>query len=180
MFSPSPSNANARGRGALCGVVAALVLAQLVLGNHLSLLGAKPGFMLVLTAVVAMERGSRSGAVAGFCAGLLFDLLGTGPVGLSSLLASVAGYLLGRNQRNLFADGWKAPIVEFAIASCAYNVLYFLFLLAFSLGVSLDAAVLARVAASTLLDVLVAVIPFALMARSARANSLGSGGLRMP
>lgn len=179
MFSSSADNGG-RGRAALGVIVGVLVLLQLVLGNHVSVFGAKPGFMLVLTGVVALSRGSRAGAIAGFGAGLLFDLLGTGPVGLSSLLGSVAGYALGRGQRNLFADGWKVPLAQFAVASLAYNALYFLFLLAFSLGLSLDAVVMARVLASTLLDIAVAAGPFWLLALANHANSLGSGGLRMP
>lgn len=44
---------------------------------------------------VALFRGRRAGAIAGFAGGLLADLAGPGPLGRTSLLLAWAGYLVG-------------------------------------------------------------------------------------
>ena len=162
-------------------LVAVFGLLHLVLGNHLSVFGAKPGFLLVLTACLAFLYGSRAGCIAGFACGLLFDLTGAGVVGFSSLLGSVTGYALGYRQRNAFAEGWKAPLLEFSVAALAYNALYYACLLTVSAGVAVDGGAALRITLTTALDIALAVIPFSVLAhRSAVSDGPidREGGLR--
>lgn len=175
MFEDTVGGESDRHRGSAYVLVGVFLLLQLILGNHISVFGAQPGFMAVLTAAFAYMYGSRAGCIAGFASGLLADLMGAGPVGLLALLGCIMGYVLGRGQRNAFVDGWRAPLGEFAVAALVYNVAQFALLLMFAAGVTLDWAVVARIVASTVLDVLVAAITFAVLSRLCGGGSFGSG-----
>lgn len=157
-----------------------LVVLQLIFGAHIDVFGASPDFLLVLSATVALRGGPRAGCAAGFVCGLLSDLLGSGPVGLSALLGCVGGYALGTSRRGGFADGWRGPLAGFATMSAAYNVLYFCLLLAFGTGVTLGWAAVGRLLAATVLDVAVAALAFAFLARfSGPGQATGPGGLHL-
>ena len=155
------------------------VLLQLVLGGQVSFFGASPGFMLVLAASIAFLDGSRAGCIAGFAAGLLFDLMGSGPVGLSALLLCVAGFVLGWNRRNFFSEGWKAPTLIFAGAALLYNVAYPLFLMLFGFEAGYGWELVGHMAAAFALDLALGVLTFYILSRIAGARQLSGKGLRV-
>lgn len=156
----------------------ALVVLQLVFGGNLDLFGASPNFLLVFAAAVAYMRGSKAGCVAGFVCGLVFDLLGAGPVGVSALLCCVMGFVLGLEERDHFVDGWIAPLVTFSVAALAYNVLYLVLLFVFSSGMALGLTVFARILAATVFDCVVAAAAFAVFSMFA-TRQVSSGGLHI-
>lgn len=159
-----------------------MVVLQLVLGGQIKVFGASPNFLLVLAATLALVYGSRTGCIAGFACGLLFDLAGSGPVGLSSLLCCVAGYVLGRgaDQRSLLGDGWRAPLVNFAVVAALYNVLYLALLLALG-GVGVpELAMLGRLVAAVAFDVALGAVAFAVVARIVPPRTSGPGGMPLP
>lgn len=158
---------------------AALVVLQLVFGGQVTLFGASPDILLVLAATLALAYGSRVGCVAGFACGLLFDLVGSGPVGLSSLLGCAAGYALGRSadQRSALGDGWRAPLASFAVVDALYNALYLALLLALGEAGTPEWAMLGRLAAAVALDVAVAAAAFAVAARVVAPRPSASGGM---
>ncbi len=159
----------------ILGVV--LVLVELVFSGHLTVFGLPPHFMLVLTAALALTFGSRAGCVSGFCLGMLVDLLGSGPVGLSALLYCAGGYLLGRSERNVFADGWRAPTLAMAVLSLACNVLYLVLLFFTGTSIGLAGGVVGTVVASTLVDAAIGAIVMAIMARVYSSGQLSSRAL---
>lgn len=77
-------------------LLAALV--QVTFLSRLGLPGATPDLVLVVVVALAFVRGPTAGAGIGFGAGLLVDLVppADGPLGLTALLLSGAGYLAGR------------------------------------------------------------------------------------
>jgi len=156
----------------------ALVVLQLVFGGNLDLFGASPDFLLVFAASAAFMRGSKAGCVAGFACGLTFDLLGAGPVGISALLGSVLGFVLGLEERDHFVDGWVAPLVTFSVASFAYNVLYLLMLFIAGAGFGFGPVVALRVFAATLFDCVVAAAAFAVFSTYA-TRQVSTGGLHI-
>ncbi|TLM98718.1 MAG: rod shape-determining protein MreD, partial [Actinobacteria bacterium] len=68
------------------------------------------------------------GATAGFVGGLLFDLLGTGPVGPMALVLTVTGYVAGLLREQMFAEGWLLPLTVLALASLLSEIAYALVL----------------------------------------------------
>ena len=73
----------------------AVVLAQWLLSNLL-LWGVMPDVVLLYVAYVALRRGRVAGAVAGFSAGLLMDLVvNPSTLGINALLKTLMGFVVG-------------------------------------------------------------------------------------
>ena len=110
------------------GAVTAAALSQAMLAPYMAIGGIVPNFMLLVTVTLALVEGPVTGCAAGFVGGLIFDLLGTGPVGPMALVLAVTGYLAGQLQENMFAEGWLMPITVVAIASLGSELAYGLIL----------------------------------------------------
>lgn len=156
-----------------------LALAHLVLAPHVRVFGATPGFLLVLTACLAYRDGARLGTLAGFLLGLAFDLTGSGPVGLSSLLGAVAGFTLGSARTGLLAEGWHVPTLLFGACALAYNALYVALLAMFGAGIDLGWALAGRIVIGTALDALVGLVAFFVLNRTSGSRGRASGGIRL-
>ena len=76
----------------IVGAVVAVVL-QVVLAPNIALFGAQPNFLLVYALSMAIARPNAAGAVLPFVLGLLYDLLGTGPVGGMAFLLVLVCFL---------------------------------------------------------------------------------------
>ena len=63
------------------GAIIAVVL-QIALAPNIALFGVVPNFIMAYVLIVSIVCPDQSGPVFAFVLGLLFDLLGTGPVGL--------------------------------------------------------------------------------------------------
>ena len=73
----------------------AVVLAQWLLSNLL-LWGVMPDVVLLYVAYVALRRGRVAGAVTGFAAGLLMDLVvNPSTLGINALLKTLMGFVVG-------------------------------------------------------------------------------------
>lgn len=78
------------------------VALQSALFSDLTLFGARPELALLVALAVAFDEGPEWGAVAGFVAGLLIDLIGVLPLGLSALSFTIVCYVAGFVGRNRF------------------------------------------------------------------------------
>jgi len=103
-------------------------LLQAGLAPYMSIGGVTPNFLLLVVVTLALTTGPTEGAVAGFVAGLLFDMLGTGPLGPMALVLSATGYFAGLLHEQMFAEGWLLPITVLAIAALSAEVAYGLLL----------------------------------------------------
>ncbi|MHB1136304.1 MAG: rod shape-determining protein MreD [Coriobacteriia bacterium] len=116
--------------GALLG---ALVL-QVMIAPHIALFGVTPNLLLLVVITLAFVEGSSEGATVGFIAGLLMDLLSTGPIGAWALVMSVVGYLSGSLRRNLFAEGWLAPVTVGVITALVADFAYLIVVTVIGVG----------------------------------------------
>ena len=157
--------------------VCVLVVLHLLLSGHVFVFGAAPGFLLAGACVVAAVRGRAAGCVAGFSLGLLFDLTGSGPVGLSGLVFAVGAYVLGRACEARPPEGPLAKLPACCAALLACNLAYPLFLLAFGTPLDLGWALVGRVVAGTLVNALVCAA--CLWALGAPGSRRTSGGVRL-
>ena len=73
-----------------------VVVLQWLVFQRLGLWGVVPDVVLLFVALVAIKRGRLAGAVAGFSAGLLMDIL-TNPqmFGLNALVKTLIGFVVG-------------------------------------------------------------------------------------
>ena len=111
--------------------VLALVCAvlQLVLAPNVGLGNGRANFALVFPACVALQTGGRRGVVAGFLAGLFFDLSTTGPIGLMAFCLSASSFALGVEERNRMAGDLASATAHFAAASLVVSLVYHLAML---------------------------------------------------
>lgn len=99
-------------------------LLQVAIAPHLSIGGVTPNFLLMVVITVALVEGPGPGASAGFAAGLVFDLLGTGPVGPMVLVMTLVGFASGLIHSQMFAEGWLLPLTVLGIASLGAEMAY--------------------------------------------------------
>lgn len=106
------------------GALFVAALLQVAVAPHLAIGGAVPNFMLLVVVTLALVEGPSAGAASGFAAGLVFDLLGTGPIGPFALVLTVIGFLAGSLQANMFAEGWRLPLTVVLVASLSTELSY--------------------------------------------------------
>lgn len=98
-------------------LVLALILHTTVLAE-IRIAGVMPDIMLLVAVAAGMEAGPSYGAVMGFAAGMLADLLLPTPLGLSALVFTLTGYAVGVTQAGLLRSTWWFPVaVAFAASS---------------------------------------------------------------
>lgn len=110
------------------GIVLAIVcfLLQVMIAPNVGMDTGRFNFALIYAGVYALSRGGRNAVVAGFVAGLLFDLLTTGPIGLMAGLLTVFSFALGSEERNRFSDGFVASLSAFGVGALVVTLLYHL------------------------------------------------------
>jgi rod shape-determining protein MreD len=85
------------------------------------ILGGTPDLLLVTLVAVALLRGAMFGAVCGFFAGLVVDTALLQPLGLTSLLLTLAGYWTGRYGETTGRDRGHAPLLSVAVITVLYT-----------------------------------------------------------
>jgi len=108
--------------------ILAATLLQVGLAPYIAIGGVVPDFLLLVVVTLALVEGPTAGASAGFAAGLIFELIGSGPVGPMVLVLAVTGYMAGLLHENMFAEGWLLPLTVLAVASIASTLAYGLML----------------------------------------------------
>jgi rod shape-determining protein MreD len=100
----------------LAAVVVAAVLLQSTVLAELRLAGVRPDVLVLSVVAVAMASGPTSGAVFGFSAGLVADLLFDLPVGVSALVYTAVGFAVGTVR--VYVTSYR-PLVHLALAGAA-------------------------------------------------------------
>lgn len=131
---------------------------QVAVAPYIAVGDIAPNFFLIFGVIYALSRGSEAGAIFGFIAGFLFDLLGTGPVGPMAMSLAIMGYLAGFLHTNLFSAGWTLPVIVIVAASLASEVLYMIMILFLGGGSSFMNSFVTIVLPSVVFDGVVATI----------------------
>lgn len=152
--------------GALAG---ALVL-QVMLAPHLAIGGVVPNILLLVVVTLSFVEGPSAGAVAGFMAGLLLDLLSTGPVGAWALVLSITGYAGGMLSENLFAEGWLAPVTVAIVAGLLADFSYLLAVTILGVGPAFWESLVRAVFPRALYNAVLVVLAYPWLARFLRAD----------
>ena len=121
------------------------LLLQVMVSPNIGMGNGRINFAIVYAGVCALEVGGRSAVLSGFFAGLVFDLLSTGPVGLMSGLLTIFSFVLGREERNRFSDGPVSAFSAFGIGSLAVISAYHLCALFFGDAATIGDVILLRI-----------------------------------
>jgi rod shape-determining protein MreD len=126
------------------GLLLLLVVAlQAVLTSRFSVLGVTADLFVVAVVLVSLSHGSFTGAVFGFSAGLLADVVYLDIVGVRALLYLLAGLAVGRFMEHYGpVTGWMVVLVA-AITSLLCETTYGIF--QFVLGAKVSFFVMLRI-----------------------------------
>jgi rod shape-determining protein MreD len=116
----------------LCVALLVATLLQTTVAPNVHILGANPDFALIVVACVGLQRGCEVGALFGFVGGGLVSLVLFEPLGVSSFVFVIVGYLAGRYAETADLAGVATPVVTVFAASILGQILFTLtqFLLA--------------------------------------------------
>jgi rod shape-determining protein MreD len=115
--------------------VAALL--QVTLFASMDVAGGTADVLLLSLLAIALLRGAVPGAVAGFFAGVLVDVMTLDTLGVSALLYALAGYWTGRYGETTGRDRAHAPLLAVLVLTVA--IAYAGFGLHFLLGEAVSA-----------------------------------------
>lgn len=151
------------------GAVAFLL--QVIIAPNIAIAGIAPNFMLVGLIPVAAIASQRACVLTGFVYGLLFDLLGAGPVGAMALVMAAAGYLLPGLLANIRIDGIASWAIVSSIVYLAVNLVFGIVLAILGYEEAFFAAIVFKVIPWTVYDIVIGLIAWPFVRRV-----LGVGG----
>ena len=108
-------------------IIVAVVLAvwlQMALRNVLVLGTAPLDLVLVAVVYVALKFGPTTGLLAGACAGLAQDALGSGIIGIGGLAKTVVGYIVGQAGTQFIVTGPLPRFVTFVASTIIHAVIF--------------------------------------------------------
>ena len=152
------------GVATVVGAVVAVLL-QVMVAPFIVLFGVQPNFIAAYVLVVAVVRPDTAGPLLPFVLGLLYDLLGTGPVGGMALLLLVVSSAAGDVIELL--DNRTAPValLVFLLGVLVVESLYGILLIALGLPVGIGEALAYRALPCTLYDGVAGLLFYAVMSR---------------
>jgi rod shape-determining protein MreD len=108
-------------------IIVAVVLAvwlQMALRNVLVLGTAPLDLVLVAVVYIALKFGPTTGLLAGACAGLAQDALGSGIIGIGGLAKTVVGYIVGQAGTQFIVTGPLPRFVTFVASTIIHAVIF--------------------------------------------------------
>lgn len=111
-------------------VLIAAVAVQAIVSSRLTVLGVTPDLFIVLVVLIGLDRGSLTGAVFGFAAGLVADLVFLDPIGWRAFVYLIGGYAVGRYAEEIgVVNAWVIIVAAFGVSlasQAAYGIFQFL------------------------------------------------------
>lgn len=147
------------------------VLLQIVIAPNIAIAGAMPNFLLVFAMIVAIACPSEGGVVLPFVMGMIFDLMGGGPVGAMAFLLIVFSFAASRAFAVLDNENLFMPFVTLVVSMLVVEVLYGVFLIWFSVDVSFADAFLYRGLPCALYDAVVGLVLYPILSRVLSSSS---------
>jgi rod shape-determining protein MreD len=110
------------------------ILLQTTLARYLAIAGLSPDIALIWIVYLALRRGQIAGTVAGFCTGLVLDLLSgsDGMLGLAALAKTAAGFTAGyffNENKTMQTLGSYRFILIIVSVALVHNLIYFIIFL---------------------------------------------------
>lgn len=147
-------------------IIGALIafLLQLIVAPYIVILGAIPDFMMVYVLVVALTTRSEATILA-FVMGLLYNIVGGGPVGSMAFLLIIAAYVACKVFSLLDNDTAFIPLFIMVVCIFAIEILYGAFLLGIGFEANPVQAMVFRAIPCALYDCVIGFIMYPLATR---------------
>ncbi|WP_251178791.1 rod shape-determining protein MreD [Adlercreutzia agrestimuris] len=146
----------------IVGALLSVVL-QIVVAPAITLFSVQPNFMLAYALTVSIVCPHEAGPVLPFVLGLLYDLMGTGPVGAMALLFTLASFIASRVFIVVENDTLFMSLAILAGMLFGVEMCYGLILMLMQLPVSLADVFLYRALPCALYDCIVGLIIMVIM-----------------
>ena len=104
---------------AVAAFVFLAALLQVTLVASVDIAGGSADVLILALLAIALLRGAVAGMVAGFCGGLLIDVMTLDTLGVSALLYALVGYWAGRYGETSGRDRGHAPLLAVLVATVA-------------------------------------------------------------
>lgn len=141
------------------------VLLQVVVAPNVHIFAAAPNFILCYVVAIAVGNARKAGYIMPFVCGLLYDLLGSGPVGAMAFVCVAATFLASLAFQALDNETLFIPLA-IILASCFLAELgYGLLMIACGMDVSLLDALLQVCLPCGLYDTVLSMIAYPLVLR---------------
>lgn len=160
--------------GIIGGAVA--VLLQIALAPSIALAAAVPNFIVVFCVVRAVACPDHAGLLLPFILGLVFDLVGGGPVGAMAFVLVLVTFLASRLYLALDNDTLFMPVAVLLASTVLVEVLYGIAVVASGGGVSLGEAFLYRTLPCMLYDCVIGLLLYPIAIRVMVGKPLGQPG----
>jgi len=152
------------------GAIFVALILQAGVAPYVAIGGVVPNFFLLVVVTLALTTGPTEGAAAGFASGLLFDLLGTGPVGPMCLVLVITGYVAGLLHEQMFAEGWLLPLTVLGLAALSSELAYGLILSVLGQGGSFGRTFVVKMLPAAVYNTVVALLVYPWLARFLRSD----------
>lgn len=100
------------------------LLLQTTVFPKLTLAGAKPELVYMVTIMLAMLEGPTTGAVIGFAGGMSQDFLQNSPKGVTALTLTLLGYVVGSVRTYIVTPSPLLPMVLVAVGTFGGLIFY--------------------------------------------------------
>lgn len=102
-------------------IIAIIVILNFILQStvfqYIAILGIKPDTALIIVVSFGIILGKKSGSFVGIAAGLLQDIVFGSPVGVTTLVYFLTGYIAGENSNRVFKEHAVVPLIFTASAT---------------------------------------------------------------
>lgn len=162
----------------LAGIIGAViaVLLQVMVAPLLTLFSAVPNFIVAFCVVRAVATPASAGSLIPFVCGLLFDLIGGGPVGAMALGLVLVTFFASRLYATLNNDTLFMPVAVLLASIMLAELFYGLVVVVCGAGVPLGEALLYRTLPCMLYDCVIGLLMYPIAARLMTERPLGQPG----
>lgn len=157
------------------GAVVAVLL-QIVVAPSIALASVVPNFIAVYCVVRAVCCPARAGVVMPLVLGLLFDLIGGGPVGAMAFVLVLVTFFASRVYEAVNNDTLFIPAAILLVSIMLVETLYAMIVVATGAGVSIADAFLYRALPCLLYDCVIGLLFYPIAARVLVEKPLGQPG----
>ncbi len=108
----------------LVAIAVGAFLLQTILAPNMSISDISPNFFIVGLAMVLARSSQKTATIAGFVAGLIFDLLGSGPLGCMSLSMAIVSYFACILSDMIKLEDIVSWLITVGVLTLAINLVY--------------------------------------------------------
>lgn len=156
-----------QGKLNLHGIIAIIlaVVLQIVLAPAMTIGSAMPNFIAVYVLCATLRNASAQPAVLAFVLGLIFDLIGSGPVGAMAFCLVLVTTLASVVYGNMSNDSWVSAMIVIVVSCLLIELLYGIIMLLVGAGDGFGSALIHRILPCTLYDIVIAAFMHPIVSR---------------